>query len=427
MKKKIISVTLLVILLTSALAVIPGTLGATEEEIEASISLGLSWLAGQQDASGYWGSGNRVARTGFAVLKFIDRVNELDDIDSPFDEAYIYRDQVVDGLDYILSQQLSMAITSQPAGDPDSNGNGVGVYFVGHQVYETSIALMALGAAAVYDSSYLPVVQDVTDFLAFAQNDAGDDRGGWGYTANDYEWSDNSVSGYAALGIGYAQQAGATIPDFVKSELVYWIDFIQMDNGGSGYSSSPLYGGYYYNYGDILLKTGNLLYEMALAGLPVEDSRVQAALNYIESNWDVAQYQRVYCLMKGLEAYDIDDEINVGISGDWYEEISTWIVGLQNDDGSWPYGDSHDGEYPYVLSASWCMLTLERAVAIPDVTPLGMKEDAREILVSHLGLYDKHIEHDIQQAIWHIDKSMNPDLWVDGSHLIWQHGNKVFD
>ena len=47
--------------------------------------------------------------------------------------------------------------------------------------------------------------------------------------------------------------------------------------------------------------------------------------------------------------------------------------------------------------------------------------------MSHLGLYDKHIEHDIAQAIWHIDKSMNPDLWVDDSHLVWQHGNKVFD
>ena len=61
------------------------------------------------------------------------------------------------------------------------------------------------------------------------------------------------------------------------------------------------------------------------------------------------------------------------------------------------------------------------------ISPKTMKKEAISILESHLGLYDKHIEHDIEQAIWHIEKSMEPELWVDETHITWQHGNKVFD
>jgi len=61
------------------------------------------------------------------------------------------------------------------------------------------------------------------------------------------------------------------------------------------------------------------------------------------------------------------------------------------------------------------------------LSPKCMKEEAINILESNLGLYDEHVDRDIEQAIWHIQKSLNPILWVDGVHLSWQHGNKVFD
>ena len=63
--------------------------------------------------------------------------------------------------------------------------------------------------------------------------------------------------------------------------------------------------------------------------------------------------------MKGLEAYGIEDEINVGVSGDWFNETSTFIVNNQNPDGSWPQ-DSHDGDSPYAMTAAWALLTLEK-------------------------------------------------------------------
>jgi hypothetical protein len=71
--------------------------------------------------------------------------------------------------------------------------------------------------------------------------------------------------------------------------------------------------------------------------------------------------------MKGLEAYGIEDEISVGVSGDWFNETSTFIVSNQDPDGYWPPAP-HDGDYPYPMTAAWALLTLEKAVAVPMIT-----------------------------------------------------------
>jgi len=108
----------------------------------------------------------------------------------------------------------------------------------------------------------------------------------------------------------------------------------------------------------------------------------------------------------------------------------------------WEFGDSTGDSgsltttHTYTASGTYTVtLTVEDddggvgsdTLTVTVVSPWSMKEDAVEILQSHLGLYDKHVEHDIEQAIWHIEKSMEPELWVDETHLTWQHGNKVFD
>ncbi len=434
MRKKIVATIIFVVILLPMLTAVSG-FAATEEEIEDSIALGLHWLASQQDPDGHWGNYNVIAKTGLAVLKFIDYVKEVPDIDSWTDPDYVYHSNVSAGLDFLFRAGYYVNISVQTHGDPDTLDNDKGIRFTGFDDYETSIALMALGATMTPNmtvtvpgplngTTYADVVQDIVDYLSFKQRESTNARGGWGYEG-DPTWADNSVSGYAALGLGYAQEFGATIPQFVKDELTHWIGLIQSPAGYSYYRPPAVWPD---PSGDLLLRTGNLLYEMALVGMPVDYPNVTAALTYIENNWALggSNYQQAYCLMKGLEAYGIEDEISVGVTGDWFNETSTFIVNTQNPNGSWP-NDPNDWDDPYPMTAAWALLTLERAVAIPEKTPWRMKEDARELLVSHLDLYDKHIEHDIQQAIWHIDKSMNPDLWVDDSHLVWQHGNKVFD
>lgn len=374
-KTKILSIITIIILFSSILAVIP-VYAATSEEIEDSIALGLPWLALQQNPDGSWGISNDVAKTGLAVLKLIDHVKDVPDIDTWTDPGYVYHDEIVDGLNYLFSQGYYVDISVQTYGDPDTLANGKGIRFTGFDDYETSIALMALGATMtpamivtepgpLNGLTYADVVQDIVDYLSYTQRESLWARGGWGYE-EDLNWADNSVSGYASLGLGYAQAFGATIPQFVKDELTHWIGIIQSPAGYSYYK--PPASGWPDPYGDELLRTGNLLYQMALVGMPVGDANVQSALTWIENNWDLSgnSYQRAFCLMKGLEAYGITDEITVGVSGDWFDELSTYIVTTQNPVGNWP-SDPHDWPDPYVMTAAWALLTLERTVAIPEI------------------------------------------------------------
>ncbi len=398
MRKKILFVTLFVVLFTSIFTALPA-FAATDDEIEASIVAGLDWLAGIQNPDGSWPGYEPVARTGLAVLKFIDRAKEIGE--NPFEVEYQYHVQVVNGLDYIFTNAYTMAIAPQPAGNPDTNGNGIGVYFVfgaWHHSYTTGICLMAIGSAdscadmlgipspvvavgPLTGWTYEDVIQDTVDYLAFGQNDGGWEQGGWGYQHNNVDWSDNSNTGWVTLGLGYALASGAMIPQFVYDELEVWIDYIQNpvdgdpDDGGSGYTAPD-------NWVN-MLKTGNLLYQMALVGYPAEDQRVIDAIDYQERRWDDANWdpgwkgpsnmgddwahhQATFCIMKGFEAYGIDlidlDDDDIP-EFDWFDDISRRIVQTQNPNGSWFYDDWGDD----ILSTTWALLTLERVVAVPRI------------------------------------------------------------
>ena len=156
---------------------------------------------------------------------------------------------------------------------------------------------MAVSAAASVDGSrIIPVgpltgwtfddaVQDTVDYCAFGQNENAPDRGGWGYSDNDAN-SDNSNSGWLTLGLGYAYDANANIPPFVFTELEVWINYIQYTG-----ADASMYGGSGYTAPDSwvnMLKTGNLLYQMALASIPKGDQRVTDAVGYQERHWNDA-------------------------------------------------------------------------------------------------------------------------------------------
>ena len=335
----------------------PTAQGATPAQIEGAIEDGLAWLAAQQRPDGSWGDYDYTqAATGLVVLKFEERANDLGL--SPFDPAYPYRQQVEAGLNYLFSSM-------QVAGGLVQIGGS-------YPVYNTGIGMMALTASrnpartvpplggAVDGWTYNAALQGMLDWMEDAQNDSGCEIGGWGYDANYVGWSDNSNSGYATMGIGYAITPaygfGLTVDPSVLTKLSTFIDNVQVASGGSDYD--PCLPGM---IGENILKTGNLLYEMALVGRPLSDATVQAALGYIESNrsaW-TGDAQAMFTMMKGLEAYAIDTLTVGGEDIDWFDEVSDFIVSTQNADGSWPES------YGLHLSSSWNLLTLERVVEVP--------------------------------------------------------------
>ena len=103
--------------LVSLLAVATaGTAGAdgppTQTEIQAAIDQGVAWLVEQQNEDGSWGEwGEFVAHTGFAAVKLADLAFERGY--DPFDPAYAYSQNVIDGLNcralWWLSRMTSVA------------------------------------------------------------------------------------------------------------------------------------------------------------------------------------------------------------------------------------------------------------------------------------------------------------------------------
>ena len=144
------------------LATWPGGVSAeppTLEEIRASVALGVDWLAGAQQSDGSFGGYDQVAHTALAVKKLMHHAVDPEyglGLPSPFDDANPYKAEVILGLNYILANGQTMPISPQPAGDPDTNGNGLGVYFetsgnIWHRNYTTGITLMTLCEAVELD------------------------------------------------------------------------------------------------------------------------------------------------------------------------------------------------------------------------------------------------------------------------------------
>jgi len=251
--------------------------------------------------------------------------------------------------------------------------------------------------------TYGDVLQDLADWMAYAQADTGDARGGWFYDAQDNgSNSDQSNSGYGLLGLSYAKAPlygyESNIPGFVATELNYWIDWAQDDvgvgdpqyDGGSAYETGWGLGVWINS-----LKTGNLLTQMAFVGDAPSDTRVVDALDYIGRHWnsdwiqgwgknDTVQYQATYCIMKGLEVMGIPLDGVPGVA-DWYQDMADAILADQNvADGSWPtnpafiwgVGTGMEGVLgPMVspeLSTVWALLTLERFAPPPPVIEVSV-------------------------------------------------------
>ena len=193
----------------------------TYEEIQQAIDCGLDWMVSQQNFDGSWGlvlpppdpnfplpikEDESVAKTAFAVVKLEDYAFEKG-YQSPLDPSYPYSMNVIMGLNYIFQH---------------ADTYGTGIYFVswkdpfgwgGHETYTTGVVMMAIAASRtpnrvinvgnplVDGKTYKQVLQGCVDYFVWSQLDDG----GWRYWYDDAV-SDNSNTGYAALGLRTTQR-----------------------------------------------------------------------------------------------------------------------------------------------------------------------------------------------------------------------------
>jgi hypothetical protein len=373
MRKKLISMSITLSLFLGAAGM---ALAATEADKRAAIDNGLAWLATQQNAAGAIGSGGvdyLLSQTGSALLAFLEEKPNWGA------NAATYQEVVDKGFNYLLSNVSVVSISPQPAGNPDADGNGVGVKLYpggtnSRDTYVTGIALPAIAKSGTPDDlvsvgalagrtdgsgaggawTYKDVVQNTIDYYAFGQSDpaTGNYRGGWRYYAN-YGNSDQSTTQWPVISSLYATEMGVSTPGFVKSELAYWTDYIQNPTTGAAGYMNP-----YSPYGEIN-ETGALLIMQDFLGWGTSDVRVQKALSYLNTHWqetanstydgNFGHPYAMWAVYKGLElTIGLDDttyitnlrpqggtQLDPGDTWNWWEDYCEYLVQTQGASGNW--------------------------------------------------------------------------------------------
>ena len=354
---------------TSAQAVRP-----TSTEIGEVIERGLAWMAATQESNGSWSGTYTLGNTASVVLAFEDEGHFPG-------SGSTYAEVVEKGLDYIFSEaEILTPLPVQDAGNPDSDGDGQGVYFSDDsQTYETGLCLMAIVASNTPNRvvttgpctgwTYYEVVVDIVDWFAYGQNEVGNGRGGWRYAPNSVN-SDNSAAQWPVLGMIAAEQWGIYAPEWVKTELNFWIDYIQNDtNGCAGYTSP----------GDTnVSRTGALLVMLYWIGDEADESvRIQNAISCIENRWEdppsnddgnKGQTYAMFAVYKGLSLLGVDTLDVVEPDNDWWLDYCEYIVNSQVDVGTdQGYWNGSKSWYSNSLTTAWYVVISQGTIFPVDV------------------------------------------------------------
>ena len=298
------------------------------------------------------------------------------------------------------------AIGNQAAGNPDTNGNGLGVYVQqGYSYYQggmfidaivasgTPNAMSTTGPVGVIGRTFADIVQDMVDDHAWAQYDIAG-QGGWRYNAN--EFPDNSACQWAAIGLLAAERNwGLIVPAWVKERNIPWLTYTQAANGSFGYTSASSVWGPY-------ATTPSGMVQMALDGIGRDMSGVgwpkwNAAEGFLYDNFVSTAsgagsqikdyYYGLFSFVKSmlLHRTDLDgdgdlepdpitllrkasDPSKPGV--DWYaaqkslghptDGVARTLIGDQSSGGYW-WGHNYSGDQ-YPFETAWAIMMLQQTL-----------------------------------------------------------------
>lgn len=300
-----------------------------------------------------------------------------------------YVEDVWRGMGYMLTTLRQAAISDQAYGNPDINGNGIGIEVItSHPIYEGGQVMMAFvasgtpdmvalrGGTGIAGRTYREIVEDMAEMYYWGQGDdvSGYAAGGWRYS-----WQaqgDNSACQWAALGLEAAEeQSWVEVPRWVNDRNEVWLAYSRGSGGvGYGYTGS--------GNGDATSPSG--LAQVALDDIPTTDSRWKQTENYLAQVWNSwyngsGNYYALYALAKAMRIAVPSEIIILGegtsYALDWYNDptrgVARTIVNQQDANGQFTGGSG--GQWVTgSFKTAWGVIILTKTLfVLPPVADAG--------------------------------------------------------
>lgn len=311
---------------------------------------------------------------------------------------------------------LGIGVQQPDNRNPDSNGNGIGLYtsqgYPGYQVGMFMDAIVAsgtpnavaiTGTTNVVGRKYVDILQDLVDFYAWAQYDSPS-YGSWRYNYN--EFPDNSVAQWAAIGLIAAERnwgvaklgpGGIVVPQWVKDYNIPWLEYSQNADGRFGYTDSS-----YFPWGPFATTPSGMV-QMVMDGLgrtyvpppPHVGPSWTKAETFLRNNWcnsggpttNIKSYfYGLFSFTKSMLLHDppitLLHSTTLAPDLDWYardvgdlcDGVARNLVSRQRADGTWWYNDIDGNQFPF--ETAWAVIMLNRTlfeagapVAVAKATP----------------------------------------------------------
>lgn len=323
----------------------------------------------------YWPYGGyEPAATGAAVFAMLSQKSQWGE------NASQYQTAVDKAVDYLLSVAATYTVGVRSDGfNPCGSGTCLGVYWPaanGEITYTTgliapAIALyaadhaseVAITSGPLADLTWTEIAQGITNMFAASQSTAasGNRRGGWRYYPGNND-SDSSTTQWAIISMIYDETLSATTPQFVRDELKYWLTAAQYINTNLSDPNHIYNGVACYQPGVAPCDhadTGGLLVGLKFVGYDQSNFQVQAALDFLNTNWaqsangtwygNFGHPYAMWSVYKGLEVtLGLNDTTRItnlldptcggdipSASCNWWQDYNQWLVANQQSDGSW--------------------------------------------------------------------------------------------
>jgi hypothetical protein len=284
-----------------------------------------------------------------------------------------YADNIKRGFNHILSYCNYELIGQQYKGNPDLNGNLIGLKcsnYRQHTNYEVSVSLLAFAMSDSFDvvskvggpfvrgRTYGNITQDLIEWLLWAQNDniaAKGGQGAWYYTENNPQ-GDMSVTQYPALAITLVSHfLDIEIPKWTHEEILFWVDKVQTEEGGFAYTAT--------NPTGTIAMTASGLIASAYGNLSQTDYRVEKGIDYLAKRWytnisedrqdHFGSFYSMYGVNNVCNIFDMTEE---GIN--CTQDYQQFLLSKQNPKGYWQDASYLKIHVDPILATAWGVMIL---------------------------------------------------------------------